>query len=52
LFFANFAEFLRGLCGQKLLKALNRKARKGIAKDAKKSNCANYPFAEPKLFFL
>jgi hypothetical protein len=35
-FFATVAEFLCVLCVQKLLEALNRKARKVIAKGAKK----------------
>jgi hypothetical protein len=39
LFFANFAEISSRPLGSKALKALNRKARKGIAKGAKEINC-------------
>jgi hypothetical protein len=38
-FFANFAEISLRPLRSKALKALNRKARKGIGKDAKKTNC-------------
>jgi hypothetical protein len=43
LFFANFAEISLRPLRSKASKALNRKARTGIAKGAKKINCTTTP---------